>query len=176
MPFLDTLRDWQSFYVVTGGASAALIGLMFIAVSLGSHLVTDETMDNVRTYVNPPLFHFVVVFLISCIALVPAHSQASLSIAIGLISVVGLRQAVEVILRMRRVPTGENDEDSHWLWHGVLPLTSYALAGLVALGLAVTGFPDWLNGLAVVVLTLTVCSIRNTWLLVLWIARRRETS
>ena len=32
----QALRDWQNFYILAGGASATLAGLMFVAISLGS--------------------------------------------------------------------------------------------------------------------------------------------
>jgi len=173
MTLLQALRDWQSFYVVTGGAAAALVGLMFVAVSLGSHLVTDEQMEGIRTYVNPTLFHFVVAFVIACAILVPTHSLVSLSVIIGLVSVIGLWQSVRVVQRMRSRPSEEVNEDNHWLWHGWLPLLSYTIGCAVAIGLAISGLPDWLNGLALMIVTVIVCAIRNTWVLILWIARQR---
>ncbi len=33
-PFVQAAREWQNFYFVMGSASATLIGLMFVAVSV----------------------------------------------------------------------------------------------------------------------------------------------
>lgn len=47
---LDSLRDWQNFYVLMGGASATLTGLMFVAISLGMNLARNEQTDEaIRT-------------------------------------------------------------------------------------------------------------------------------
>ena len=167
---MESLHDWQNFYVMTGGAVAALVGLMFIGVSLGSHLVNDEHTENIRTYVNPTLFHFVSVFVISCIVLVPTHTTTSFAILIGLVSLVGLRQVTIVVKRMRKETGNEADEANHWIWHGWLPYLSYGMGCAVTVGLISTGSSGWLNGLAVMVVTLVVCAIRNMWILILWIA------
>jgi len=47
---LDVLHDWQNFYVLMGGASATLTGLMFVAVSLGMNLVNDASEADIHTY------------------------------------------------------------------------------------------------------------------------------
>lgn len=174
MPLQEILRDWQNFYFMIGGAAAALIGLMFVAISLGSHLINAETTEDMRIYVNPSLFHFVAVFVTACVMLVPTHSVASLSVVLGLLSLVGLRQAVDVAQRMRRKP-GEINEDNHWLWHAILPTLSYAAGCVTAGGIAITALPAWLIGFALMVTTLIVCAIRNVWILVLWIARQGRT-
>jgi len=173
MPFSESLHDWQNFYVVSGGAAAALIGLMFVAVSLGSHLVTSESMDGIRTYVNPTLIHFVIVLLIACTMLVPSHSRDSLVLLLGTFSLAGIWQVIQVMRRMSRRQVGAITEDAHWLWHGLLPFLSYILGGAVAVGIAVSGAPEWLNGIALMVVVLITCAIHNTWILVLWIARQR---
>jgi hypothetical protein len=41
----EILRDWHDFYVLMGTATATLIGLMFVAVSIGAGLL----QTNIRT-------------------------------------------------------------------------------------------------------------------------------
>ena len=57
--FIDTLHSWQNFYFMIGGASAGLMGLMFVALSLGTHLVNDETISSVGAFVTPSIIYFV---------------------------------------------------------------------------------------------------------------------
>jgi hypothetical protein len=47
--FVDTLQSWQNFYFMIGGASAGLIGLMFVALSLGMRLLSDNTRQSFTT-------------------------------------------------------------------------------------------------------------------------------
>jgi hypothetical protein len=168
----EILRDWQNFYFMIGGAAAALIGLMFVAISLGSHLVNTETAENMRIYVNPSLFHFVTVFLTACVMLVPVHTIASFSIILGLVCLVGLRQAMDVLKRMWRRKADEIDEENHFLWHATLPTLSYLIGSVAVGGIAMTSLSPWLIGFALMATILTICAIRNVWMLVLWIARQ----
>lgn len=56
--FTDTLHSWQNFYFMIGGASAGLMGLMFVALSLGTHLVNDETRASFPAFVTPSIIYF----------------------------------------------------------------------------------------------------------------------
>jgi hypothetical protein len=168
----DILHEWQNFYFMVGGASATLIGLMFVAVSIGSHLVNEEQMNNVRTYVSPTLYHFVHVLVFACIMLVPVHSQLTLALAIAVIHVLGLRQIIAVFRRMSQQGYAENTRDKHWLWHVTLPALSYGLAVALSYGLFYRA--DLISGLALVAIVLLICAIRNTWVLVIWIAQQNS--
>ncbi|HVU11738.1 MAG TPA: hypothetical protein VHD90_10680 [Phototrophicaceae bacterium] len=173
MSLLDSLHDWQNFFVVTGGASASLIGLMFVSLSLGAHLVNAENERSIRTYVNPILLHLGIVLVTSCVMLVPTHTLISLALMLVIIGVVGLREAARVWSGMRREASDAGLEDQHWFWYLLVPLFSYVIACLIALGLLVSDQPVWLDGVAVLALALLVTSIRNMWVLVLWVVQQR---
>lgn len=75
----EILRAWQNFYMLAGGASASLIGLVFIAASLGTRLVdADTATDGMRTFVTPIIIHFSTVLVISMLVMIPTHTPASL--------------------------------------------------------------------------------------------------
>ncbi len=169
---LDSLHDWQNFFVVTGGASASLIGLMFVSLSLGAHLVNAENESSIHTYVNPILLHLAVVLVASCVILVPTHTLLSLAVILAAIGIIGLREAVRVWNGMRRQSSQQAIEDHHWYWHFLLPLFSYVVACLTALGLIVSSQAIWLDGVSVMTLTLLITSIRNMWTLVLWVVQQ----
>jgi hypothetical protein len=173
VPFSETLREWQSFYFMAGGSAATLIGLLFVAISLGSHLVSPERKDDIDTYVTPILFYFISVLILAFIMLVPAASTSvpgallTLAGAAGLIRVAGVvRQMVEAA---QRVPI----EHGHWTWHAVLPCVSYALALGTGLWLVVSGTSASLAGLAPAIVLLLISGIWRSWDLVLWIAHQR---
>jgi hypothetical protein len=44
--FLAAAATWQSFYLLVGAAAATLIGLMFVAVTFGSSLVTMQASES----------------------------------------------------------------------------------------------------------------------------------
>jgi uncharacterized protein (TIGR00369 family) len=73
MPFIQALRDWHNFYLLTGTAAATLIGLMFVAVSLGVSLVNAQTANNVEIFVTPTIVHFIAVLVVAAISIIPTQ-------------------------------------------------------------------------------------------------------
>ncbi len=174
MSVQETLQTWQNFFVVTGGAATALIGLMFVAISLGTHLVRDDNLDAIRAFVSPILLHFISIFLIACIALIPIHTAISLSLTVGALALYGIINTLRVGQYMRQHPSHGIDEDNHWLWHFYGPFSAYGVGTAAMLGLAITAHPGFLVGIGILIPALSVCAIHNVWILVLWIAKQGE--
>ena len=76
-------QQWQNFYMLLGGASATLVGLMFIAISLGSGRWTaeDKPIVNVglSAFLSPTFIHFVYVLVTAVIVFVPTLSGRCLA-------------------------------------------------------------------------------------------------
>ena len=83
-------HDWHDFYMLLGTASAALVALLFVAVSIGASFLTPERSVATRTFMSPVVFHFSTLLLISLIVMVPTHTALSLAIGIALVAVAGL--------------------------------------------------------------------------------------
>src|SRR5258708_15041888 len=88
--FNETLHGWQNFYFMVGGAAATLLGLMFVALSMGTHLITDEVRQEIDTFTSPSIFYFVSVLLLACVMLVPTISAVVLGSLLFLGGVSGL--------------------------------------------------------------------------------------
>jgi hypothetical protein len=95
------LRDWQSFYILTGTASATLIGLLFIAVSIGSNLPMQQITNNLQTFVNPTLLAYFQVLLVSCLAVMPLQSPFIYIGAFAVLGVLNIVLASKVSWRIR---------------------------------------------------------------------------
>lgn len=82
-------EKWSDFYVMTGGASAALIGLLFIVVTLSAASeAANEQVDLTRghsVYASPAVFHLGVVLFVSALGLAPDLSIHSLFDSSGLL-------------------------------------------------------------------------------------------
>lgn len=74
MEIAHELEHWREFYLLVGTGCGTLVALLFVAVSLGTGFLTEERADATRTFFSPVVSHFAVVFFLSCIALIPAHS------------------------------------------------------------------------------------------------------
>jgi hypothetical protein len=79
----ETLKQWHDFYLLVGTAGATLLGLLFIAVSLGAGYLTEERQSGTRTFMSPVVIHFTSVFFLSAIALFPSHQARFFAALIG---------------------------------------------------------------------------------------------
>jgi len=113
----------HNFYMLLGTASAALVALLFVAVSIGASFLTPERSVARRTFMSPVVFHFSTLLLISLIAMVPSHTALSLAIGITLVAVAGLAYTTVVLVGLARASISDIAD---WFGYGILPLVSYA--------------------------------------------------
>ncbi|MEZ4668646.1 MAG: hypothetical protein R3E39_12105 [Anaerolineae bacterium] len=171
--FIETLRSWQNFYFMIGGASAGLMGLMFVALSLGTHLVNDQTASNVAAFVTPSIIYFVSVLLVAGVMLVPTFTTLVLGIVLAAGGAVGLVRTTGHVRDLIRVNNEYQDFSRwDWLWQVILPLVSYGLLVLAGLGFLFDQWTVAFMGVWLAVLMLLLCAIANTWSLVLWIVEQ----
>jgi hypothetical protein len=173
-PFIDMLRSWQNFYFMIGGAAAALMGLMFVALSLGTGLLNDDTRDEFSTFVTPSVVYFASVLLIAGAMLVPSYAPLALGVLLFVGGGVGLFRAVQHSRLLIRAANQYQDFNIwDWLAQVVAPVAGYGLILLAALGYGIDQWALAFMGLWLATLLLIICGIANTWSLVLWIIDQR---
>ena len=169
--FTQMLHQWQNFYILVGTASATLIGLTFIAASLGSGLVPrDPASTVVHTWVTPMISHFSAVLFICIFLAMPALSPLLTSIVLGIGGLFGLRYVVQIARRFQQ-QQGTPIATADLLWHLILPATAYAFILIAAAGLLLS-IDQALTILGLALALLLAASIRNTWDLVVWISQQ----
>jgi hypothetical protein len=161
-------RDWHDFYMLLGTASAALVALLFVAVSIGASFLTPERSVATRTFMSPVVFHFSTLLLISLIAIVPSHTALSLAIGITIVAIAGLGYTTVVLVGLARASISDTADR---FGYGFCPLASY-LAMLAAAGLVISLATLAADILAAALLLLLAVNIRNAWDLMLSFARQ----
>jgi hypothetical protein len=164
------LQPWQNFYVLVGTAAATLTGLMFVAVTFGSSLVTKETSESTRAFLDPPYLHFVQVLLTACLVLMPTMSPGVLGVLLILVGGVRFVGLYTVFIRYREAQRAHGDiELSDWVLSIVLPLLCHL--AIIATGAGfVAGDAAALTGLAAVSVILLFVGIHGAWELLVWMA------
>jgi hypothetical protein len=170
--FADTLRGWSNFYFMTGGAAATLIGLLFVAVSLGAPLVSADTQAAITTFVTPILFYFLSVLGVAALMLVPTESHLLIAGPLLCVGVYGLGRMVVIVRGMKLLARTQALDHGHWKWHAAIPGLSYTVIVATAAWLWVTSTAPLL-GLALATVLLLLSGIWRSWDLVLWIAHQR---
>lgn len=163
----ELLHDWHDFYLLVGTASATLVGLMFIAVSIGASIFNEDHSAGMTAFITPTVMHFAAVLFACLLVTIPTQSWHTLG---GLLAAGGLtgslycgRLVVAMIIRHRfKVDLIDR------LFYALLPLLGYLLA-LISAALLLMQSAASPNLIAAAVLTLLVAAIRNAWDMMVWI-------
>jgi hypothetical protein len=164
------LSSWHEFYALLGAAAATLVALLFVAVSIGTSVLTPEpeSRRNTATYMSPVVFHYANILFLSLIVLVPTQTFESFGVVIGIAAAGSVIYSIVIALRVHRNPISDLPDR---LCYGIVPMLCYA-SGLVVAPLVFEEKPAGLNILAGAALLLLVINIRNAWDLMISLARR----
>ncbi len=167
------LQRWHDFYLLVGGAAATLVGLMFVAISLGSRLITERSLPGLRVFVDPTLIHFIYVLVIATVVVVPTLTRNPLGILLIIVGLLSFGRALRMVPFMREQHRKQVVDAHDWVWHLITPSVSYLLFVGTGIGL-VQGVDLAFNGLAFASILLLVAGIRNAWDMVVWFALKND--
>jgi hypothetical protein len=63
--------DWHDFYALVGSAAATVVGLMFVAASIGANIFNEKHLEPMRAFITPTVVHFSIALLICILATIP---------------------------------------------------------------------------------------------------------
>ena len=158
---MNEFTEWESFYLIVGGAAGALIGLQFVVMTLihtRAH-VTDPVVGH--AFATPTIVHFCIALFLSALVRAPFQSMKSVAIIWGLVGLVGFFYCGLIGRRIREQKSYE-PEFEDWLFHLLLPLAAYLL--LVASAVAVLfEYHNTLFAVGTSALLLLFIGIHNAW-------------
>jgi glucan phosphoethanolaminetransferase (alkaline phosphatase superfamily) len=166
---VEALKEWHDFYVLVGTAGATLLGLLFVAVSLGANSLTEERQSATRTFMSPVVVHFTSVFFLSAVALFPWHQAKIFAALIGVTALIGAVISTYITVQVVRTDMTNYVED--YLAYGLLPGLGYVALLAAAESIYLEKYFG-LDALAGALLLLAIVNIRNAWDLMLTMVRR----
>ncbi|HWI29388.1 MAG TPA: hypothetical protein VN668_20610 [Stellaceae bacterium] len=170
---LGPLHEWHDFYLLIGTASATLIGLMFVAASIGASYFTPEREAGLQAFLTPTVLHFSAVLVTCLVGTAPLETRFSLSVILAAEGVAGLVYACRVWLHMRRGGMLGSIDLTDRLFYLGAPLLAYFL--MMASGIALTRQPDIaLEVVALALVLLLLLGIRNAWDMTVWVVIRSK--
>jgi hypothetical protein len=166
------MDSWRDFYFLCGSSAAGMTGLMFIAVTFGSRLITVDKLPHVETFISPSCYHFIHVFFLCCVASAPTVGPAVLGL---MITITAAWRLVQIPKSYRLVKSASREnldvETSDWVLTLYLPAAAYALmigAGLSYLFNAAAA-P---NLFAASLISLLMIGLRGAWETLIWLATK----
>lgn len=167
-------EGWENFYLIVGPSAGALIGLMFVVVTLTAGRERDQTERGKHLYTSPIVWHLGVVLMLSGAAVAPAISPrwfGAVTCGVALLGfVMGVRSTVGIARGQLTGP--QNNMFDTW-WYGVIPTIVYL--GLAGAGVAVLARWSWsADAVAGALMALLLVSIHAEWDLVTFLAAIAE--
>ena len=173
-PLTEAWGRWHEFYALLGAASATLVGLLFVAASVGSRVFTSGRPAASRVFLSSSVIHFSTILASCLIVLVPIQNWISLGVMIAGCGIFGLGYYGMVWRDMIRDGLIKAIDLEDRIWYAVLPVVGY----LAETGSGVTialRMELGCSALAASVGMLLVVGIHNAWDITVWsITRRKE--
>lgn len=163
-------EGWQDFYLLIGSAGAALIGLLFVVVTLTVGHERQRLMLGQRLYTSPIVFHLSMILLLSGAAMAPVVATRTFALLCGLVAALGMIVGLRIAIGICRVRGGAIGWDDV-CWYGVAPTLVYFLLLGAAIGLC-AGAAWGAIGVGALLMALLLLCIHNAWDLVTWLAPR----
>ncbi len=155
------LESWHDFYLAIASASAALLGLLFVGVSINLARITAAERVDLRTRADLAFSNLLYLLGISLIALIPALDPGSLSISLAFVAGLGLLRLARRGIALLRHPRGAHDFRT--IRRIAWTLVADLLLLLVAARLLNGQDPHWLLVLPVAVFLLLIGSADVAW-------------
>jgi hypothetical protein len=168
----DALGPWHEFYALLGTASATMVGLLFVAATVGSGVFTRDRRAPLRVFLSASVVNFSTILVTCLIVLAPVGGWVSLGAMVLGGGLFGLTHSCLAWRDTLRDGLFASLDLEDRVWYMVLPLVGYVLVtasgGMLALRLDL--------GCAALALStgmLMAVGIHNAWDITVWSMTRR---
>ncbi len=175
IPLAMAMARWHEFYSLLGTASATLVGLLFVAATVGSGVFSFNRRAPLRVFLSASVVHFSGILAVCLIVLAPVQNWTQFGLLILGCAIFGLVYCGLVwrdTVRDRQLIAAIDLEDR--IWYIFVPVVGYVLEA--ATGVTLLLRPDLgCTALPLAVGVLIVAGIHNAWDITIWmITRPRE--
>jgi hypothetical protein len=167
------VAGWHEFYALLGTASATMVGLLFVAASVGSGVFTVDRRAALRMFLSASVVHFSTTLVVCLIVLAPIESGVAFGVLITGCGVFGLAYSAIAWRDTVRDGLSQKIDLEDRTWYAVLPSVVYffeAASGVMI----VTKVEAGPAALAVSIGSLLVVGIHNAWDITVWSMSRRS--
>jgi hypothetical protein len=164
-------EPWHDFYMLLGTASATMIGLLFVAASVGSGIFSRSRRGAQRMFLSASVVHFGGVLAVSLFILAPFLGWTDYGAVADAGGAFGLAYCALTWADVLRDGFLQRIDLEDRLWYGLGPVVGYLIEVAAGAALALhwrLGFP----ALAVAMGTLLLVSIHNAWDITIWSVTR----
>ena len=160
MSYQTTVSGWHDFYILAGTASATLVGLLFVGLSL--HLRVVVANSEVRSLARVTLANFGAVLFVTLFMVIPeGRSTAGIElIASGAASLLIISPSLVTGSLGRTLQMQRRDRARLILRFG---LSAASYLAIIVAGAVLFSSLSAFTWLVVAIVVLLIVSLRNTW-------------
>jgi len=170
----ELFHTWHDFYTLLGTASATLVGLMFVAASIGSSVFGEQHRYALQAFISPTVVNFAAALFVCIGVMIPSQTWLSLGLLLAAGGIAGLVYAGRVWFQMiirRKFHVDAIDR----MFYATVPLLGYLL--VLASGILLLLGKGWSAEVtAAALVVLLFAGIRNAWDMTTWIMMRTPTT
>jgi hypothetical protein len=173
-PLVDALGLWHEFYTLLGTASATMVGLLFVAATVGAGVFSRDRRAALRVFLSASVVNFSLLLSASLVVLAPVRSWVLLGVMIVACGLFGLAHsclAWRDTLHDGLIKAIDLEDRVCYI---VLPIVGYLLMAGAGVVLALR-LDMGCAALAGSMGLLLAVGLHNAWDITVWsITRRRE--
>lgn len=159
--FAAAVASWEEFYETIAGAAGTLLGLLFVSLAINPRMMSQSGPTARRVWSEQTFHSFLVLLVISIVALIPDQTPAGLGIPLMIVGGQGLIKAI------RDARIAWQDPDPAWrggeaLGRFASPILGYVFC-LFSAVLAFRGDPDAMAWLVAVNFLLMMSALVSCW-------------
>jgi hypothetical protein len=128
-------EGWSEYFFMIGSSAAALIGLMFVVVTLTAGHASEQVERGKHLYTSPIVLHLAVVLVLSGGAIAPAMTPGFYGVVSGTLALLGIAIGLRSAVGIARTPGAPEAAGFDMFWYGVAPAIAYVGLGAAAIGM-----------------------------------------
>ena len=101
--FREAILGWHDFYLAAAGASAALLGLLFVGVSINLAAIAADERPDLRARAGLAFSNLIYVLIVSLILLIADPEPHGIAIGLGAVAGIGFVRTVRGLFVSLRV-------------------------------------------------------------------------
>ena len=170
----ELFHTWHDFYLLVGTAAATLVGLMFVAATLGASVFSERNRVALQAFISPTVVNFAAALFVCIGVMIPSQTWLSLGLLLTAGGVAGLVYAGRVWVQMF-VRRSFHVDLIDRMFYATVPLLGYLL--ILVAGILLLLDKAWSAEVtAAALVVLMFAGIRNAWDMTTWIMMRTPTS
>jgi hypothetical protein len=170
----ELFHTWHDFYTLVGTGSATLVGLMFVAASIGSSVFSEQHRNALQAFFSPTVVNFAAVLFICIGVMIPSQTWLSLGLLLAGGGIAGLIYAGRVWVQMF-VRRSFHVDMVDRMFYATVPLLGYLI--VLAAGILLLLRLQWSAEVtAAALVVLLFAGVRNAWDMTTWIMMRTPTT